>query len=208
MRFWLLILSLSVLTKSLAAESGAGEEPFWKAKPEVYKKVVDERRIFVSVTDRSDESRKVMKLNGGGQVSAPKSFTFQELQDFEKLFKDNGYIKKIQVDQAHKFLFIQAEAYGLSSAMKIRWKVKQNEEKLSVISFQIVAGLMEGFKWDLRVEPAKNRKTDVGIIGRYEYEKFPLPAFFLKFGLEVIFQRLAIDIRSSVEQSFKNETRK
>lgn len=205
MRFGLVILGLFLMPWRALSQ-----EPFWKAKPEVYEKVVNERRVFVSVTDQTGEeaSENIMKLVGGGQINAPKRFTFIQLQDFENLFKNNQFVKKIQVDRKHKFLFIKAEVYGLSNAMKIRWKVDQDKEELSVLSFHIVSGLMSGFRWVLNVEPAENDRTDVGIEGKYSYKEFPLPAFFLKFGLEVIFQRVAIDIRSSVEESLKNESRK
>lgn len=182
--------------------------PFWKAKPRVYRQVVDERRVFVSVTDDEKKEHQIMRLNGGGQIRAPLGFTKKALLDFKNVFKNSSFVKEVRAEEKHQLLFIRAEVYGLSNSMKIRWKEEKTSGEKALISFKIIQGILKGFKWDLILESVKGDRTDVGIQGDYKYKEFPLPAFFLKFGLEVVFQKVAIDLRSSVEESFKNETRK
>lgn len=201
-------LLLIALFPVLGVGSKPQKKPFWKAKPEVYRQVVEEKRVFVSVTDHKKKKHQIMKLNGGGQIRAPLAFTKKALLDFENVFKNSSFVKEIQADQKHHFLFIRAEVYGLSNSMKIRWKEEESSEKKELISFEITQGILKGFTWDLLLEAVEGERTDVGILGEYKYKEFPLPAFFLKFGLEVVFQKVAIDLRSSVEESFKNETRK
>ncbi len=208
MRFECRFIIAFLLASSAAQAQKRTKEPFWRAKPEVYRQVVEERRVFVSVRDVSTESEdqvRQMKLSGGGQIAAPKKFAFEKVQDFRTLFKNNSYVKKLEVNEKDRTLSLRAQAYGLWSSMKIHWDVEKDTKDYSAIQFKIIAGLMEGFQWTLYFEPAQKNRTDVGIEGLYEYSQFPLPSFFLKFGLEIIFQRLAIEIRSVVEESFKNE---
>lgn len=201
---------LSVITLfTLMAVAEPAKKPFWRENPQVYKQVVDQKRVFVSVTEGpkvNDEH--VMSLKGGGQIRAPKDFTLPRILDFKSAFKNSAFVKKVQVNEKDQSLFILAEVYGFKNSMKIRWKIEKDDEDLSLVKYEVVHGIMEGFAWDLTLEPAKGDRTDVGIDGVYKYKKFPMPAFFLKFGLEVIFQKVAIDLRAHVEESLKNETRK
>ena len=199
---WILILSFLCLPQSW------GELPFWKAKPEVYKKVVEEHRVIVSVTDHSSDKFHLMKLKGGGQIYAPKDFSFKKLTDFKSIFKTSRYIKSIEVDEKNKSLFIQAVAYGFSNSMKVDWTILKDEPAESILSFHVREGIMQGFEWKMVLEPAKNNRSEVGVDGVYKYEKFPLPGFFLQFGLELIFQNMAIDLRTQVEESFSESTKK
>jgi hypothetical protein len=199
--FSALILSLVFFFCPSSAEESL---PYWK-KSTAYQKVVDERQVLVSVTDHEALKGRLMKLNGGGQIRAPKDFTVKHLQDFKTAFSECGFIKKLTVDEKHHFLFIRAEVYGFSNSMKIKWEITKDTEALTVFSFKVLSGIMRGFTWSLNVEPAEKQRADVGIQGEFPYTKFPMPSFFLKFGLEVIFQRVAIDIRTSVEKSLKEE---
>jgi len=199
---WILTLSFFCPPQSW------GEMPFWKAKPQVYKKVVEERRVIVSVTDHSLDDIRLMKLKGGGQIHAPKDFSFNKMKDFKSVFKNSRYIKKIEVDEKNKSLFIRAVAYGFSNSMKVDWSVLKDEPEESVLSFHVREGIMKGFEWKMILEPAKSNRSDVGVDGVYKYEKFPLPGFFLQFGLELIFQNMAIDLRNQVEESFSESAKK
>jgi hypothetical protein len=41
--------------------------------------------------------------------------------------------------------------------------------------------------------------------GEYSYDHFPVPKFFLEFGVEVIFQKMALRLRRYVEEQYARE---
>ena len=196
---------LAIIWSFLVSNGVAAELPFWKAKPEVYQKIVEQKRVFVSVTSVDGEKgshEKHMKLSGGGQIRAPKDFAVERILDFEKSFQHSDFIKSVQVDSKHHSLFIHAVAYGFSNSMKVNWSQKKEGSGKTLLSFEVQEGIMKGFQWTLSFEKALKNRTDVGVDGDYNYEKFPMPAFFLRFGLEVVFQKLAIQLRSYVEEEY------
>lgn len=179
--------------------------PFWKSKPKAYEKVVKDHQILVSVTSVTHEGKNRLKVSGGGRVNAPRDFTQSEILNFEKVLKDNAYVKSYQVDRKHQFIFVKVKAYGLGAGMKLTWKDKTHG-KNGEIHFKVVSGVMTGFEGTILLEDMGPKAADIGIEGVYDYDQFPLPSLFLKFGLEVIFQRLAIELRSVIEENFRNES--
>src|SRR5690606_25884090 len=125
-----------------------------------------------------DKTHQVMSLKGGGQIRAPKDKVLPKVLDPRAALKSVSFVKEIQVDDKNQSIFVRAEVYGFSNSMKIRWKIKKETEEESIVSYEVLAGLMKGFALDLSLEAVKNGRTDVGIDGIYKYLKFPMPAFF------------------------------
>lgn len=98
---------------------------------------------------------------------------------------------------------------GYKAELTVGLKAEKDIRKLE---FEILKGPMAGMRSRLvMTEVAATTsglnpsgvKTEVGIDGEYQYDQFPLPRFFLQFGLEVIFQKMATRMRNEAEAAFK-----
>lgn len=197
MKFW----SIALFTPMLVF---GAQEPFWRAKAKVYEQVVEQRKIIVSVTSQKNGKESLMKVSGGGRVKAPREFVQKESLNFEKFLPKISYVESYQVDKQRRFLFVKVNAYGFKAGQKITWSESVDGDN-GQIHFKITSGVLSGFSGVVNLDNKGPRDTDVGIEGSYNYDEFPMPGFFLSFGLEVIFHRLSVELRSFIEESFKNE---
>ena len=61
---------------------------------------------------------------------------------------------------------------------------------------------MTGFSGRVALTDLPKNKCEVGFEGDYKYDEFPIPKLFLEFGMEVIFQRIALRMRGYVEDQY------
>lgn len=83
-------------------------KPFWKSKPEVQKKIIENDLIVVSAnTDKIQENPilYLMKVGVGGLVKAPFDFTFETITDYGKLQNVDDHFKESKYDKEKKILF-------------------------------------------------------------------------------------------------------
>ncbi len=185
----------------IAGNLAKAELPFWRAKERVYERI-QSREIIVSVKNKkaSADKKNQLTISGGGQVSAPCDFVFKAAQDYEKVALASGYVERAQYkDQTLK---VTLAAYGYRSNLEIEVKAGEARD----LNFKILKGPMHGMagKFDF-ITTSKPKRCDVGIEGEYTYASFPVPEFFLRFGMEVMLQRMAGRIRAYAEERFSEK---
>jgi hypothetical protein len=181
----------------------ANEPPFWKAKPKVYQRI-ENREIIVSVNARATGTgapRQALRVEGGGQVAAPYDFVFATTQKYEDLLKSSDYIKSAKYNPETHLLDIEIEAFLHKAQMQIELKARGDVEPKR-IEYRVVTGPLAGFAGAFNFVAIGERKTEVGISGDYSYDQFPIPRLFLEFGFEVVFQKMALRLRSYVEDQW------
>lgn len=188
MLIWGLVLSLA-----------SAEEPFWRSKEKVYSRIED-REIVVSVSSTPDPAGHRMRLQGGGQMAAPCSFAFQAARDYESLARASSYVSQVKYQADSGRLDATLGAYGLSA--DLAFKLSSGDQ---VIDYVMVQGPLSTLEGKVRFLTPRNKKQscDIGIDGLYFYKTFPIPDFFLRFGLEVVLQKMAYGIREKVEAQYK-----
>lgn len=172
--------------------------PFWKAKDKFHTRIQN-GEVLVSVHEESREAHR-LNIEGGAQVKATKDFTVQTTRDYERIARLTGYVDEAQYDASSGILKAKLAAYGYHAKMDIKM---QNLD--DGISFEVVEGTLKGLQMQIHVESVTPNVSEVGMDGTYAYEKFPLPRFFLEFGMEVIFKRMAWRLRQQVESDFKRK---
>ncbi len=179
-----------------------GDVPFWKAKDKVYARVQN-REIIVSVKEMPAESpfKKRLAMSGAGQLDTPCSFAFSLSEDFTKVAAESGYMENIRYDQATGVLAARISAYGYKADTEIEIRSRKPDSAEPFHSFEVRKGPLSGLKGRFTYYEAavKNKRCDVGMDGNYGYDRFPLPQFFLRFGMEVMFQRMAARLRGYAE---------
>lgn len=178
--------------------------PFWKAKEKVYQRVKEGEIIVAVKSERGveGEPKHKMDIQGGGHVKAPADFVFKSAQEYAEIAKTSGYIKSAQFDPATKTLAIEVSAYGYGGKMKLAMKT-DGESDPKKIEYLVVDGPFRDMGGAFLFSNIPKDKCEVGISSLFRYDKLPVPQFFVEFGLEFVFQRMAGRLRSHVEDKFK-----
>lgn len=185
--------------------------PFWKAKPKVYKRIREERDIIVSVKSVDDPSvaaePKILRIEGGGLIHVPMDFAYRQAKDFEDLQKMSDHIRKVEWNEKTRTLFLHTEAFNYHARMTLLVTFQESAEK-NAIQFKIIEGVFKGMEGRIDFLPGPAAKdssasAEIGLAAGYRYNKFPIPAFFLHFGLEVVMQKIAGRMRSFIEEEYK-----
>jgi len=179
--------------------------PFWKTKEKVYQRIQNGEVIVVVKSVQSAQGQKQLLVQGGGQVRAPAAFVFNEALNFDQLAKVSGYIKKARFDAKKDILELEVGAFGHRSKMKLLLKAFE-EQRPRRIDYQVIDGAMKGLAGTFRFDELSAKKTEVGITSDFQYDEFPVPKLFLEFGLEVVFQRMAVRLRQHVEDEFRKKS--
>ena len=87
----LLVGCLVLANSSLAQE----ELPFWRRKPKLYQKIMDQRKVVVSVDMEHQGRERKIRMTGVGIVNVPLYFALEHVEKFEDLPKVSGYFQKV-----------------------------------------------------------------------------------------------------------------
>jgi hypothetical protein len=198
------MLKLLLFLLPLAAVHAEDPAPFWKSKEKVYERI---RQGEVIVAVKKDKGLpglppNRLKIDGGGHVNAPRDFVFKKSLEFEELAKESGYISRCKYDAAEQKLEMEVKAFGYTAIQKLRLKIDEKSEPRKLF-YEVIEGPLKGMTGVFEYSELKGPKAEVGIRGDFHYDKLSIPTFFVEFGFEVIFQRMAINLRSYVEREYK-----
>jgi hypothetical protein len=196
------LLFLAVAIGTVGAVAGAEDLPFWKAKEKIYSRIQD-GEVIVSV--KSAEPRPPMahrvSFAGGGQAKVPRDFLFGYARDFEKMALMSGAIDKAAYHKDTGTMDAHVSSFGYHADMVIAIQADEGDPKK--INFEILKGPVKGMRGSLHFTSLAATKSEVGMNGEYGYDKFPLPKFFLEFGMEVVLQKMAVRLRNAAEKAFR-----
>ncbi|MCB0407446.1 MAG: hypothetical protein KDD34_04520 [Bdellovibrionales bacterium] len=181
------------------------QSPFWSKKEETYEKMLKERSIFVSVKTVKNphpqfKGAEQLQILGAGIVNKHRGRSFQVLKQFDKWSEIHEVIvQSTWTPETHR-LFLHMKAFNYMAKMIMKVEVK-TEKDMDTIYMHVQEGAFKGMRVAFRLKDAKSRKTEISMTAQYEFDKLPMPRFFIEFGLEVIFQKIAEKTRSHIEQS-------
>jgi hypothetical protein len=94
-------------------------DPFWKTSEKARVRIAEERAILVSVrTESLKPSGEILLFDGGGWISTPQDFAFQETMHWENLKQVSDYIKEVRMEGDR--LFIRSQAFGYEARMWLK----------------------------------------------------------------------------------------
>mgnify|MGYP001574685795 FL=1 len=190
-----------------AADLSSVDVPFWKAKPEIYKKMLEERAIVVSVTHvKPQKGEKTFRLflKTAGIVNAPMGFCEKKIQEYDKLPSLSKYIKETKFDAEKKELYFYGDAYTYIAKMWMKIEPIRNDGKFK-LGFEVVRGHLTGMKGKIQIEDSGRLKSEMSLFAEYDAQKLPLPPALLDFGLEIVLKQVAQKIRVYLESENKKE---
>jgi hypothetical protein len=208
-------LSLLLMVQSaFAIEIIEKEIPFWRAKPEVSRRMFEERAVVVSSRRETvqmlgkEEIRFTIK--GAGIVNAPRVFSFKEAQSYDKLKAISSHFKTVTYTPANQNLHLVMEALGYEADMVLKMEPVTTELR-DELQWTVIAGHFKGMRGVLAFESVVSGKfggklggkTESSIDAVYQAETLPLPKILMGVALEAIFQKVAEKMRSAIETEYK-----
>ena len=190
---WMIFLSVAM----------ASSPPFWKAKDKVYERVKEGEIIVAVKAEEATSTQKRLTIAGGGQVAAPRDHVLRLARDYNQVARLSGFVEKSVYHSDTGVMDLHLSIFGHHADVKVAVESPASAEPPR-LTFRILEGPMQGLRGQLDFVALGPSKTEVGIEGEYAYTRFPLPRFFLEFGLEVAFQKMAARLRQKVESSYRD----
>jgi len=182
-------------------------EPFWRKKQKVYQNMVDQRAIVVSVTERASPMppRQSLFIQGAGIIDTPVAFAFDQARRFENFPQMSSYIKSVQWQSKSGILFVHMEAFGYGARLRFYVDVK-DKKKPPEIRFLVFEGVFLGMSGVIRIEDVERRRAQISMTAQYQFDKLPIPKFFVEFGIEVALRIMATKMRTYIEQRWREHS--
>jgi len=192
-----------IIFLSLAAAAfGTDAPPFWKSKPEVYKKMKEERYIVVSAHSNDVDGGKKLTVISAGIIHAPEDLTHQTILDFKEYPQFLSYILESPYDSKTKNIFFHGAILGYHVHMTIHI----DSEKTSngdLIKWKSIEGSYLGMEGTIKEESLDSTHTEISLDSAYTGKSLGLPTFILDWGLEIAAQRTAGSMRSHIESQWE-----
>ena len=138
-------------------------------------------------------------MTGAGHVKAPGEFSYARVREFHRLKDLSEYVRESTFDEQKSHLYLHVAAFNYHARMLMAI-VLQRQGKQRQILFHIVAGTMKGMRGVVQLEDIERRGSEMSMTAFYDYDKLPIPQFFIEFGLEVVMQKMAETLRAHVEE--------
>ncbi len=183
--------------------SSAQELPWWK-KPNIEKKLREERAVIISIKEKSEFSKNYYDMTGAGVVKATRAFTLKKILSFNELEKVSPYFKKVIHQPEYSRVYFLLEAYGYQARLLIKYEVQEVEGR-TVFMWNVVWGGFQGMIGRIELSSLTGEKTEAVLTSRFEDKEIPLPKIFKGFVLEVIVQQVAKSMRSWIEDAANKE---
>ncbi|MGE3975804.1 MAG: SRPBCC family protein [Bdellovibrionales bacterium] len=184
------------------------DAPFWKRK-DVYDTLVEKKQVAVSAKAVQEETEASMSVEAAGIVNAPLAFTFETVQQYDKLKEISSYFHESKYDATKKQLYVHMSAMGYHARMTLKLEEKEEREpRAHMIHFECIQGNFLGMKGVIRLEDFQKRKTEMSLKTDYKTDKLPLPKALMGFGLEVVARKVAELMRSYIEDEHQKLLKK
>lgn len=191
---------LLVVIAPWAFGSPATPTPYWKKRPDLQKKMSDERAIFVSVNQTELPKGKVaLSMSGVGHVARSKETCFKIAQDYPRLKEVSDHFKVVSYEPSTQRLFLITEALGYQSRMLLKLTPVSTDLR-SEVHFEVIWGHFLGMKGVFAFEKINARSTEISLTANYEADELPIPKVLMGFALEVITQKVAEKMRTFIEK--------
>lgn len=190
------------------------EQPFWRSKTRLYRQILEDRKIVVSVKKEepsrgsgpSSGSQKVFRVVGAGLVHSPIKECFNDVQNFENLPKVSSHFRSARQDRRNQMVFLRIEALGYTARLMMSYRVSVDKKDEKQLDFQVTEGALKGLVGHYNFKSLGDQRTEVALWSFYKGERWPLPDFFLKFTLEVIAEKVAQKMRTYLERSYRKRS--
>ncbi|MEM7647032.1 MAG: hypothetical protein AAF203_08990 [Pseudomonadota bacterium] len=184
---------------------GQEELPFWRRNQKLYKQMVEQRRVIVSVNREQLLGQERFRVIGAGVVNAPFQFTLAQVQDFERLPELSSHFQKVVHRKKDRQLYLSLLAFGYQARMRLSYEVLKMGKDGAQIDWIVRWGSLKGMTGHYKLRKIDSFRTEVSLWASFQEIKVPVPEFLLNFTLEVIAEKVAQKMRSSIEETYRKK---
>lgn len=182
------------------------ENPFWRRKEKVHKRLLEERDIVVSVKSRpgsQGREKQELFMQGAGVVEAPVEFTYLQAKRFSDYPSMSNFVKSGQYDEKSGILKLHTEAFGYQAHLAMQMEFRDSKSEWKEIRYRVISGVFAGMTGVLRIDEVNSKRCEISLTSLFAYNELPMPKFFVEFGLEVALRIMATRMRSFAEREFR-----
>lgn len=197
-------LFLLLLALGLSVSVSAQEEwPFWRQKPGLYKKILENRKVVVSVDMEASGRERRIRITGVGVVNVPLYFALEQVMNFEDLPKASSYFQKVVHRKEKKEVYFHIQALGTQVRFVERYKWGKRTSERAQMDWLVTWGAIKGMTGHYGFREVAPGKTEVVIWAHLKKFDIPLPEFLINFTLEVIAEKTAQKMRTFMEENYR-----
>jgi hypothetical protein len=187
---------------SIPKDQPVAQQPFWKSKPEVRKKILEERAVVVSVaSEKLVDDETLLLMKGAGVVNAPRGFCFATAQRYERLKDVSDNFKDVRYDEAKQELFLTVQALGYQARI-VMHIIPVASSWRDELQWEVTWGEFKGMKGIIGFEDSSALRTEMSMNVRFQSAHMPLPKILMGFAMEVVTQKVAERMRSWIESEY------
>lgn len=177
------------------------KSPWWRVKPKAVDRLNQGRAVLVSVVVEEKSSTQPLnrlRMSGAGNLKASSRFAFDRVREFQRLKDLSEYVKEASFNESKSQLFLHVAAFKYHARMLMQMAFTHSETQHQIL-FHVIGGTMKGMRGVVKLEDIERRGTEMSMTAFYDYEKLPIPQFFVEFGLEIVLQKIAEALRDNIE---------
>jgi hypothetical protein len=122
------------------------------------------------------------------------------MKNFSRWKEMSDYIKDSDYDPKTKIFRLHLVAFRYHARLNMRIFLDEEKDSLKAFRFLVLDGEFKDMKGVMQFQDHGRRKTEISMTVHDDFDKLPLPGFFIEFGLEVVFQKMAERMRSFIEK--------
>lgn len=175
--------------------------PWWRTKPKAVDRLTQGRAVLVSVVAEEKNATHPLnrlRMSGAGNLKASARFAFDRVREFHRLKDLSEYVKEATFTESKSQLFLHVAAFKYHARMLMQIAFTNGQTQHQIL-FHVIGGTMKGMRGVVRLEDIERRGAEISMTAFYDYEKLPIPQFFVEFGLEIVLQKIAEALRDNIE---------
>lgn len=171
---------------------------FWKNRPELRKKIEDNREILVSAQQHTFKKKEHWTLKSVGWVRSPAKKAFEYVQNYERLRAKKDHFQKVEWDPGKKSLTIQFASKVFPETLVFHI-VSEESEKNYQLNWKVIEGHYKESEGFLRIQDNEKGGSEVALLGVYPDSIPWYSAAVMKIGIEALLKHVAFELRKDLE---------
>ncbi len=172
------------------------KEPYWR-KPEIYKKITDDK--IIAVSSKFFEDCPAWSFRGAGIVRVSIEQVWKAVFEFDRLKKMADIFSEVDYDKSQKKLKLKIKLLAIEKELVLRFITEEHLKEDKKLKFVVEYGFLKTLEGELRLKIYNSQETEVGLFAKYPDKIERWPDWIFAFATEAVMSRVAGELRKMVE---------
>lgn len=179
-------------------------KPFWKTADNLKRVRGGEALVSVKVLPGKDsKDKKTLSMVAVERVPVYADQAFEAIKEFEFFAEMKPYVVKKEWNPKKKSLYLHGQAFDYQAHLWMEFYYQKvprttGQTPRYQIHWRHTRGLFQGMTGIVAIEDVGRRMGEISMTTRYNFDKLPLPQFFVEFGLEVVLKKMAYQVKKYI----------